>query len=158
MTDRMTIQRFRALAEIYGAGLERWPLAERVSAEKLSRDPVAMQVLCEARDLDAALNVWKDVPVPAASSARIVAALDDDEQSRCMTGRETEVRAATQTPAFIQRNLPRGIGHRLWWLGVGVAAAVSGLAAGSVAASTLLQDDPYDVAVTSFGNLPDLEK
>ncbi|CZT37257.1 hypothetical protein [Rhizobium sp. 9140] len=156
MTDPMTIQRFRALTEIYGAGLERWPVTERVAAERLLRDPVAMQVLREAHALDAAMNVWKDTPVPADLFARVAAALDDNEKSRGMAGREK--RDASQVAASVGQNPLKGIGHRLWWLGVGLAAAVSGLAAGSVAASTLVQDDPYDAAVTSFGNLPDLEK
>lgn len=159
MTDRITLQRFRALAQTYGANLDRWPDDERAAAMGLMRDrqaqDVLQQVLKQARQLDAALDLWPDEPVPDALVGRTVASLALANTRAMAT---TPVRQATSIPQMgpIPQRTP--VGRRLWWVGVGLAAAISGLAAGSVAASTFLPDNADDIASTSFGDIPELEE
>lgn len=71
----MKISRFQHLAEAYGAGIERWPEAERAAAwSLLTQSPDAQRRLARARELD----VWLSRATPdggAAAAARVVAAI-----------------------------------------------------------------------------------
>jgi hypothetical protein len=63
----MTEDRFRALAEAYGADLRRWPLAERDAAQafvEANRD-VAEAILDIERSLEAQLEAYIVEPPPA---------------------------------------------------------------------------------------------
>ncbi|WP_426131259.1 hypothetical protein [Pararhizobium sp. PWRC1-1] len=92
-----------------------------------------MEALSEAQQLDAYLDLWPDVQVP--------------------TGL---VRRTTALATHISNILM--IGWRLSWIGAGLAAAMSGLAAGSVAASMFLPADTYYTGTTIFGDIADFEE
>jgi hypothetical protein len=126
MTESLTEHRFVELADAYGAAIARWPEAVRAEAFEMAKLPAMQVVLAEAAALDAQLDLWK-VEAPAALLAqRIIAA----------------------------RRMPLSRRARLWWSGIGVATALAGAAAGSVAASAALPSDhaPSDDA-TAFGDL-----
>jgi hypothetical protein len=76
MNEPLTIERFRALAEAYGAALERWPAAERKAArELLLRKPELRAVLAEEAELDQLLT--EDPPgVSEALLARLDAVVE----------------------------------------------------------------------------------
>jgi anti-sigma factor RsiW len=68
----MTPDRFKALAEAYGADIGRWPEAERGEAERLlARAPEAAAIVSDARRLDEVLASYALAP-PAADLARRV--------------------------------------------------------------------------------------
>lgn len=126
MTDPLTPARFAELAEAYGGSLARWPEAVRADAIRLSADP-AMRALLEDQDrLDARLDLWRvAAPSPALRN-----------------------RIATRRPISFSRRA------RVWWSGLGIATALAGAAAGSIAATAAV---PSTSAVageetTAFGN------
>jgi hypothetical protein len=126
MTEPLTETRFIELAEAYGAVVARWPEAVRDEAMEIARRPGIQAVLAEAERLDARLDLWKVEAPSAALRDRIISA----------------------------RRMPLSRRARLWWSGIGIATAIAGAAAGSVAASAAL---PSDHAVsddaTAFGDL-----
>lgn len=64
----MTIERFRQLAEAYGAQIERWPAADRAAARALAeRSDEARRALAQARILDA----WLELAAPAVDDAQV---------------------------------------------------------------------------------------
>lgn len=73
--NEMTLERFAALADTYGADLNRWPTATRVAARDIAdHDPAAARKLIEARSLDRLIDL---APVAAPSPGlvdRIVSA------------------------------------------------------------------------------------
>ncbi|UTV41811.1 hypothetical protein MYG64_35430 (plasmid) [Ensifer adhaerens] len=72
----MTPERFKAIVEAYGAGSDRWPLAERADAEAFATENpgVAEPVLRLAAGLDALLGGSEFVPASLALVNRIRAA------------------------------------------------------------------------------------
>jgi len=126
MTEPLTEARFIELAEAYGGVVARWPEAMRAEAMDMAKRPMMQAVLAQAERLDARLDLWKVEAPSAALRDRIHA-------SRRMT---------------LSRRA------RLWWSGIGIATALAGAAAGSVAASAAL---PSDHAVsddtTAFGDI-----
>src|SRR6185437_8024554 len=57
VSQMLTLERFKALMDSYGAVPERWPDAVRPDAEALLRvSPEAQQLLAEARSLDEAID------------------------------------------------------------------------------------------------------
>ena len=119
--------RFVALVEAYGGTIARWPESVRNAAEQLAAGDAAMQaLLADADRLDARLDRWN---VPAASPElyqRIAAA-----RRRSLSSR-----------------------RRVWWTGVGLAAALAGAAAGSIAAAATVEHDPTPPAEsTLFGDI-----
>ncbi|USI74717.1 hypothetical protein [Sphingomonas morindae] len=130
MTEPLTEARFRALADAYGGVVQRWPEAERAAALEMARLPQWQAVLAEAARLDARLDLWTVAPPSPALQARILAA----------------------------RRLPLSRRARLWWSGIGLATALAGAAAGSVAAAALPIDHGAAVdEATAFGALPQQE-
>ncbi|WP_448192414.1 hypothetical protein [Azospirillum sp. sgz301742] len=64
----MNIERFRHLAEAYGAEIERWPAADQDAARALSeRSGEARRVLAQGRILDA----WLDLAAPEVGDAQV---------------------------------------------------------------------------------------
>jgi len=129
VTEQLDLARFRALADAYGGSLARWPAAYRSAATRLAATSEGADVLAAAAMLDDRLDAWRDRPVTNGLSARIVA-------------------GAPMSASLASR-------ARLWWSGIGVAAALAGAAAGTAA---VLVTVPADQAVdggTSFGELAD---
>jgi hypothetical protein len=109
----MDPDRFRFLAEACGAALDRWPEAERASAQALIArgDPETLAVLAEARALDTLLATHT-VDAPEAQLVRRIV-----ERGRA--------RPAWKRP-------------RLWFSGAGlIGAGAAGVAAGALAISML---------------------
>lgn len=72
----MKISRFQHLAEAYGAGIERWPEAERAAAwALLTQSPDAQRRLARARVLDVWLSRATSDDDGDAAAARVVAAI-----------------------------------------------------------------------------------
>jgi hypothetical protein len=126
MTDPMTEARFLALADAYGGVIARWPEAERAAALTMAGSPSMQAVLADAQRLDEQLDLWR-VEVPA---------------------------AALRERVLATRRVPLSRRARLWWSGIGIATALAGAAAGSVAASAALPSD-HGISddATAFGDL-----
>jgi hypothetical protein len=126
MTEPLTEARFIELAEAYGAAVARWPEAVRGEAMAMAKQPAMQAVLADAERLDARLDLWTIAAPSAALRNRI----------------------AASRPTRLSRRA------RLWWSAIGIATALAGATAGSVAASAAL---PSDHAVsddaTAFGDL-----
>ncbi len=142
----MTLGRFRALLDSYGADPQRWPQASRADAEKLLSGSAAARAMREeAERLDAAI---------AAATAREDAALarlspPDEALRRLRSGvaariateaeRPTERRTAWTFAAVIDRLLsPAPFSSRLHWAGMATAggfAIVAGLLLGAMYAT-----------------------
>jgi hypothetical protein len=127
MSEPLPLARFRELADAYGGVIARWPEAHRDAAMHLARLPEAQRMLADASALDAALDRWR-VPVPSIALQR-----------RVLAG------AAVRGSRFVRR-------ARLWWSGIGIAAALGGAVAGSAAVAMIVPIDASDSA-TSFGDV-----
>ncbi len=134
MTDvPMTLTRFEAILDAYGADSRRWPEAERRAAEAFAKaDPRAPALLAAAADLDGAIHLT--APDVAAAALR-----------------ETIIAAAKHRP---ERR------PSLWWAGAGLGAALAGAAAGAVTVGVMAPGMGVDLAVeqvagaaTAFGEL-----
>ena len=78
--DTMTLQRFRELADAWGADVTRWPAAAQPGAVRVlagSDGDVARRILAQAGELDAALHAGATVPVPALLRAAILASAEE---------------------------------------------------------------------------------
>ena len=126
MTEPLTETRFVELADAYGHVIARWPEAVRAQATEMARLPRMRAVLADAERLDGRLDLWKvDAPTPE-FAARIVGA----------------------------RRSPLSRRARLWWSGIGIATALAGATAGSVAAATVLPaSHAMSDDATAFGDL-----
>ncbi|MGI4879474.1 MAG: hypothetical protein ACRYG4_18530 [Janthinobacterium lividum] len=126
MIEPMTLERFKALADAYGGVVARWPEPVRAAAMQIATQPEASAILARALELDEALDAWT---VPAASAVL-----------------RERVLGAAPAPSrdFVRR-------ARLWWSGVGIAAALAGAAAGAAAVAMV---PPIDASggTTSFGD------
>jgi hypothetical protein len=72
----MDAERFQALLDAYGGRPERWPAAERASAEAyLAATPEAAALAVQARALDGWLDAWTPAPASAALRERILEAV-----------------------------------------------------------------------------------
>lgn len=128
MTERMSLDQFRDLADAYGGVVARWPERHREAAMRLVLDPQASAIVKQAHALDELLDTWQ---LPAASLTfrdRLVA----DASARA---RSLAVRA------------------KLWWSGLGVAAALAGAAASSAAIATVAPVNAISESGTSFGDV-----
>lgn len=127
--EKMSAERFRALAEAYGGSIERWPEESRHAATRLLANPEYAGVLEAARTLDDALDAWKVMPPAPALSLRVSAG------------------ASISIVEYMAR-------WRLWLSGIGLAAALAGALAGSVAVATLTPTDSGWLPMsTAFGDL-----
>ena len=125
MTDPLSVARFRALAEAYGA-IERWPAGLREEGSRMAGRPDLAAIVAEAASLDARLDSWTS---PAPSTALRGAILGQR-----------------------QRTLRRRL--RLWWSALGVATALAGAATGSLAIAAMPVDHHHPFGDdTAFGNV-----
>jgi len=126
MREPMTLDRFRALADAYGGVVARWPEDQRDAAMRIAAHPEAVTILQEASAVDTMLDAWS-VPAPASSLSDRIAG-----------------HRAMPHPS------PAGRG-RLWWSGIGIAAALAGAVSGTAAVATVSPGDAPQENVTSFG-------
>jgi hypothetical protein len=134
----MTPERFRTLLQAYGAGLQRWPDAERAAARTLAqqRAPELQPLLDEAALLDHWLDSHTVPPPDAALLDRVVAGAAESGRS-ARRGRRS-----------------------WWWLGVGLAGiGLAGSLVGALVVSIALRsitpsavDGPE--RATAFSALP----
>jgi hypothetical protein len=130
--EPLSLARFQALADAYGGVVARWPAAERAAAAAIAARPEGRSILADALRLDEALDAWR-VPAPA------------------VLVRERVLRQAPgPRPAFAVR-------ARLWWSGLGVAAALVGAVAGTAAVAIIGPGDVSIGASTSFGDVAEQE-
>lgn len=126
MNESLTEARFIELADAYGAVVARWPETVRAEAMEMAKRPAMQAVLAEAERLDTRLDLWTTEAPSAALRDRVIYA----------------------------RHTSRSRRARLWWSGIGIATALAGAAAGSVAASaTLPSDHVVSDDATAFGDL-----
>ncbi len=127
MIEPMTIERFEVLADAYGGVVARWPEAEREAAMRIAAQPGASVILARALALDEALDAWTVLPASAVLRERVLGA------------------APAPSRDLVHR-------ARLWWSGVGIAAALAGAVAGAAAVAMVA---PIDVSggTTSFGDI-----
>jgi hypothetical protein len=124
MPEPLTPERFVTLAEAYG-GIDRWPEEWRAQGRAMAERPDLTALLAEAQALDARLDLWT-VPAPSPALRNVV------------VGRR-------------RRSLLRRA--RTWWAGLGIATAIAGATAGSIAAAAVPADHPAAEDATAFGNL-----
>ena len=118
----MNAERFKILAEAYGADLDRWPVGEREAAiTYLDEDPNAPVWLADARSLDRLLDL---APSPA-SSAML---------------REEIIAGASRAHQAVWSRAPR------WLSGAGLAAACAlGIAVGASLSAPYFEEPVSDV-------------
>lgn len=118
----MTRERFRALADSYGADLQRWPEELRPQAATLlESSPEAREIIATARELDEAIGA------AAAAHSDSIWSGDRPEAAlaRLRNGVAAQIRpTANAAGAFSARTAPRRVG----WLGLATAASVAALA------------------------------
>lgn len=133
MTDRIDIARFEELADAFGGVIARWPEPYRAVASQMAAHPAAAAILVDALMLDETLDQWR-VPAPTTPLiARVVAG----------------------GPAAVRHTWSR---LRVWWTGMGFAAALAGAAVGIAAVATVASIEPlgsYSSSEngTSFGDV-----
>lgn len=118
----LSLERFAALAEAYGAAIERWPVGERAAAQAMANGAAARAILARAQDLDRLLDSYR-VPAPSSALAgRILADADRIVRRRDMA--------------------------RNWWAGLGLAGVgLAGALAGAMAATAVLPRVDPDLSV-----------
>ena len=123
----MTLRRFRALADSYGADLSRWPERARPQARALlDSSAAAQEVIARARALDAA--------IAAAAAARGESLWSDDRPEAALVRLRNGVaaRIGPASPAMAAGRTPAPAVHRgrrrPGWLGLATAASVAILA------------------------------
>src|SRR5947209_4047523 len=105
MTDPLSLERFRDLADAYGGVIARWPEQHRAEAMQIVQTPGAA---------------------------------------------ELERRLSASAPVSGRRIASRA---RLWWSGIGIAAALSGAVAGAAAVAVLAPIEMPSDSGTSFGDV-----
>lgn len=128
MTRPLSLERFRALADAYGGAIARWPVPDRRAAAAIADGPEGAAILRDAFALDTVLDDWRLPPPSAALRDRIVA------------DRPSPVTSVTARA-------------RVWWSGIGIAAALAGAAAGVAAVAVATPFDMTSETGTSFGDL-----
>lgn len=128
MTEQLTLKRFRELADAYGGVIARWPDRYREAARVMASEPGAASALDHASALDDALDAWR-VPAPTA-------ALRD------------RVIGDAPTPSATL-----SLRAKLWWSGIGIAAALAGAAAGTAACAAITPITLLPENSTSFGDI-----
>ena len=125
MSPPLTPERFAALADAYGGTILRWPSETQSEALAMAADPACATILRKAAALDAQLDEWS-VEAPSAALRKSI---------------------ADTYPVLLRRRL------RLWWTGLGIATALAGAAAGSIAAAALPADHMLADDSTAFGSV-----
>ena len=128
MPEPLTLARFQELTDAYGGVVARWPEQHREAAMAMASQPGAREILSGAATLDEALDVWR-VAAPTRSL------------------RDRVVRSAPAPTVKI------GIRARLWWSGIGIAAALAGATAGTAAVAIASPIDASSDSSTSFGDV-----
>lgn len=128
MINPMTLNRFQELADAYGGVVARWPELERDGALRMASHSAAVAILAQALVLDEALDAWVLSAPMGALRERVLA----------------------DAPAPVRRIVDRA---RVWWSGVGIAAALAGVAAGTVAVAMAPLVDASIGGSTSFGDV-----
>jgi hypothetical protein len=128
MTELLTFDRFRDLADAYGSAVARWPEPVRAAAMRMAIEPAAAAILAGAAALDTTLDAWR-VPAP----------------DRSFQDRVTRTAPASGT-GFATR-------PGLWWSGLGIAAALAGAAVGTAAIAAVAPPDAPVESNTSFGDI-----
>jgi len=120
----LTLKRFKALTDSYGADPRRWPEAVRGDAEVLLRlSPEARRMLASARELDEAINATEDTLPPSEENAAMlrlragVAARLVEAASHETVGREAASTAPMRSTARRGNIAAR---RRLGWLRSGM--------------------------------------
>ncbi len=132
MPEPLTLARFQQLADAYGGVVTRWPEQHREAAMAMASQPRAREILSGASLLDEALDVWQmAAPTPSL--------------------RDRVIRSA---PAPTKKIVARA---RLWWSGVGIAAALAGATAGTAAVAIASPIDASSDSATSFGDVAGAE-
>jgi hypothetical protein len=127
----MTLGRFAALADAFGADLRRWPEAERAAAQALTRESdIARARLAEADALDAMLDLSRVAAPSAELRQRILAAAPQ----------QSSIRAAANDPASARAKLLRWLSG-LGAVGVLTCGAVAGAAVVAVSGPTHVDAD-----------------
>lgn len=115
MSDEpMSVERFRTLADAYGADIGRWPAAEREAGRKLlaGGDAACAAIIEEAAAIDDMLIAYR-VPQPTRALSQIVIAS-----------------APVMAPPWSRT--------QMWWSGVGLATAcLAGALAGAAIVAAL---------------------
>lgn len=120
----MTRKRFKALADSYGADLQRWPERVRPKARALlDSSPDAQQIIARARELDEAItaaavarseSLWSgDRPEAALVRLRNGVATQIAPANSAMTPGRTSIRTVRTTP------------RRLGWISLATVASVA---------------------------------
>ena len=127
--EPLDLERFKAFAESYGSSINKWPPELQASARLTALSADAAAILRDEADLDAVLDQWV-APLPTPSFRE---------------------QLATKAVSAARRSLAT---TRYWWAGIGLAAALSGAAAGT--AGTALIVVPQQVSGdTIFGDFSD---
>jgi hypothetical protein len=150
----LTLKRFKALTDSYGADVQRWPEDERTAAETLLESSAqARALLADARMLDEALaaasathqrNDQQDAALDrlrSIVSARIASSKSSDRQRAGLVERGWS--ATTQTV----------LSARLGWAGIATAAGLAVLA-GLVVGSMYMSPSAPDNLLTSLQPAP----
>lgn len=149
----MTLRRFQALADSYGADLQRWPEAERDAARALLRlSPRAQSVLAAAQRLDAA--------IAAASSQERAATWQPGEADAALARLRSGVASRIAASARRKSTARHGWTSATWQLGTRFSpAGVASVAASGAIAITagLLIGTLYTVEPTPDGLLATLQ-
>ena len=99
-----------------------------IFAMRMASAPAAIEILAQASELDETLDSWR-VPAPSAELRRRLVV------TAPVRGRSFRLRV------------------RLWWSGVGIAAALTGAVAGATAVAMVAPIDVPSDGTTSFGDI-----
>ncbi|TPG46521.1 hypothetical protein [Sphingomonas glacialis] len=128
MRDQLTLARFQELADAYGGVVARWPEQHRDAAMALAAHPAAREILDAASALDGALDAWR-----VASPSLLL--------------RDGVIAGA---PVPTRKIMTKA---RLWWSGIGLAAALAGATAGTAAVAFAAPIEAASDSATSFGDV-----
>lgn len=128
MREPLTLARFEELADAYGGVVARWPEQHRDAAMAIALQPAARIILEQASALDGALDAWRVAPPADTLRARVIGG----------------------GPAPVAKMMTRA---RLWWSGVGIAAALAGATAGMATVAIAAPIDAASDSGTSFGDV-----
>jgi len=128
MREPLTLARFQELADAYGAVVARWPEQYRDAAMAMASHLAGRAILEQASALDDALDTWRVAP----------------------PGQSLRDRVVRSAPAPAGKIMIRA---RLWWSGVGLAAALAGATAGTAAVAIAAPVDAMADSGTSFGDV-----